>query len=177
MADYIAVNLSSPNTPGLRDLQSAQAAAALLARLQEEQALLTEQTGRRVPIALKVAPDLGEDEISELSDVFLSQNLDALIATNTTIERDQVAGHPLAREAGGLSGAPLTGRSTEVISAFHRRLAGRIPIIGVGGIMSADDALEKLAAGATLVQIYTGFIYQGPELIHEILDSVVQIAS
>ena len=132
VADYIAVNLSSPNTPGLRDLQSADAAARLLARLQQERETLTAETGRNVPLALKVAPDLEQGDIVALSRVFLDQGLDALIATNTTIAREAVADHPLHEETGGLSGAPLTAPSTGVIAAFHAELGDKIPIIEIG---------------------------------------------
>jgi len=170
VADYITVNLSSPNTPGLRDLQSADTTARLLARLQEERTLLEKEHGRFVPLAFKVAPDLEEQHIKDLAHVFQQGGLDALIATNTTIERPLVAGHPLAKEQGGLSGTPVSNRSTEVIAAFHQYLGNSVPIIGVGGIMTADDAAEKLAAGATLLQLYTGFIYRGPHLIKEILN-------
>lgn len=172
VADYIAVNLSSPNTPGLRDLQAADSTAALLGRLKQEQETLTASTGRRVPIALKVAPDLDEEHIAALSQVFLDGGLDGLIATNTTISREAVVGHPHAEEAGGLSGAPLTNRATEVIAAFYAALGDQVPIIGVGGIMSAADAQAKLAAGARLIQIYTGFIYRGPALVRDILASL-----
>ncbi len=172
VADYIAVNLSSPNTPGLRDLQAAEPTARLLAALQEEREKLKAQTGRHVPIAFKVAPDLHPDHISELAGVFQQGGLDALIATNTTIERKKVEGHPLANEQGGLSGAPETQLSTKVIAAFHAELGAKVPIIGVGGIMTAEDALAKLAAGATLLQLYTGFIYKGPGLIQEILNKL-----
>jgi dihydroorotate dehydrogenase len=172
VADYVAVNLSSPNTPGLRDLQAAGSTAALLERLKQEQESLQAATGRTVPIALKVAPDLEPDHIKDLSRVFLDGGLDGLIATNTTISRDAVAGHPHGDEAGGLSGAPLTNRATEVIAAFHAEVGQRIPIIGVGGIMCGKDAVEKIAAGATLVQIYSGFIYRGPELVVEILEAL-----
>jgi dihydroorotate dehydrogenase len=172
VADYVAVNLSSPNTPGLRDLQAADSSARLIEALKKEQEKLAKESGRHVPIALKIAPDLEDGHIRDLSRVFLEQGLEGLIATNTTLERAPVAGHPSAEEAGGLSGAPLTKRSTEVIAAFHAELGSKVPIIGVGGIMSAADAQEKLAAGATLVQLYTGFIYQGPGLVHEILKSL-----
>ena len=177
VADYIAVNLSSPNTPGLRDLQDADSAARLLSRLQQECATLTSASGRRVPLALKVAPDLRDAEIAALSRVFLDHGLDALIATNTTVARDAVADHPLSNEAGGLSGTPLTARSTEVIAAFHAELGDRIPIMGVGGIMTVRDALQKLSAGATLLQIYTGFVYHGPVLLHEILNRLAEPSS
>jgi len=169
VAGYSAVNLSSPNTPGLRVLQAADTTARLLERLHQERERLAHESGRRVPLALKVAPDLADQQITNLARVFLEVGLDALIATNTTITRIDVAGHPHAGESGGLSGAPLAARSTEVIAAFHAILGSRIPIIGVGGIMSANDARAKFNAGATLVQLYTGFIYRGPRLVHEIL--------
>ncbi|MGD1979471.1 MAG: quinone-dependent dihydroorotate dehydrogenase [Akkermansiaceae bacterium] len=168
-ADYITANFSSPNTPGLRDLQSGEAAGKLLDTLKKLQEKLTKQTGRYVPFALKVAPDLDDEQIEVLSGVFRDGGLDFLIATNTTIDREAVKGHPNAKEAGGLSGAPLTGHSTEVIGKFHEHLGEAIPIIGAGGIFSAEDALAKKAAGASLVQIYTGFVYRGPALIHEII--------
>lgn len=170
VADYVAVNLSSPNTPGLRDLQSADTAARLIEALKKEAASLEKEHGRRVPIALKVAPDLDDQAISDLSRVFLDTGLDAVIATNTTIERAAVAGHTNAEEAGGLSGAPLTTKSTEVISSFSSALGGKLPIIAAGGIMTADHALDKLNAGATLVQLYTGFVYAGPQLITDIVN-------
>ncbi|MGJ8676915.1 MAG: quinone-dependent dihydroorotate dehydrogenase [Akkermansiaceae bacterium] len=169
VADYITVNLSSPNTPGLRDLQAADETARLLGTLKEEQEKLTTSSGRRVPIALKVAPDLEPQHIADLSQVFLDGGLDGLIATNTTISRSEVAGCDHAAEAGGLSGSPLTSRSTEVIAAFHSHLGDKIPIIGVGGIMTATDAKEKLQAGAKIVQLYTGFVYNGPPLVKDIL--------
>lgn len=169
VAGYIAVNLSSPNTPGLRDLQGPEASARLLEKLKAAQAKLAKQHGRHVPLLFKVAPDLEETHIRDLSKVFLDGGLDGLIATNTTLDRTAVAGHPRADEAGGLSGRPLTARSTEVIAAFAAELGGRIPIIGVGGITTPEDAREKLRAGASLVQIYTSFIYQGPALVRDIV--------
>ncbi|MFC5049607.1 quinone-dependent dihydroorotate dehydrogenase [Rubritalea spongiae] len=172
IADYVTVNISSPNTPGLRDLQAADDTARLLDALKQEQAQLIEQTGIHMPIALKVAPDMGEAQIAELSKVFLEGGLDGLIATNTTISRDPVIGKPYAQQAGGLSGKPVTQKSTEVIQAFYSHLGEQIPIIGVGGIMTADDAIEKLDAGAKLIQLYTGFIYHGPPLIHSILNKL-----
>ncbi len=168
VAGYIAVNLSSPNTPGLRDLQGPEASARLLEQLKSTQAELAATHHRHVPLLFKVAPDLEENQIRELSRVFLDGGLDGLIATNTTLERATVAGHQFANEAGGLSGRPLTLRSTGVISAFAAELGGRIPIIGVGGISSAEDAVDKIRAGASLVQIYTSFIYQGPALVRRI---------
>lgn len=169
VADYITVNLSSPNTPGLRDLQAADETARLLETLKIEQERLTEETGKHVPIALKVAPDLESQHIADLSEVFLKGGLDGLIATNTTIARDAVSGCKHANEAGGLSGSPLTSRSTEVIQEFYSHLGEQVPIIGVGGIMTAADADQKLKAGAKIIQLYTGFIYNGPPLIKEIL--------
>ncbi|MAF22937.1 MAG: dihydroorotate dehydrogenase (quinone) [Roseibacillus sp.] len=171
VADYIAVNLSSPNTPGLRALQEATAAAHLLERLQAEWASLADQTGRTVPLAIKVAPDLDDEEICALGQIFLDHSLDAIIATNTTINRADIKSAPLAKEAGGLSGAPLGNQSTKVIEAFHQAVGGKIPIIGVGGIMSPSDAQAKIEAGATLLQLYSGFIYHGPRLIRKILSA------
>lgn len=168
-ADYITANFSSPNTPGLRDLQSNEAAGRLLETLKNLQSRLHRETGRYVPFALKVAPDLDAEQIAGLSKVFRDGGLDFLIATNTTIARDAVKGHKNAEEAGGLSGAPLTKHSTEVIGQFHQGLGKEIPIIGAGGIFSARDALAKRQAGASLVQLYTGFVYRGPALIHEII--------
>lgn len=170
VADYVAVNLSSPNTPGLRDLQSEDACARLLGKLKDEQSKLEKKHDRKVPLLFKVAPDLDPEHIEGLSRVFLDGGLDGLIATNTTITRDGVEGHPLIEEAGGLSGRPLTKRSTEVIRQFSSALGGKIPIIGAGGISSVDDAVEKIQAGASLVQVYSAFIYQGPELIQRIAD-------
>ena len=172
VADYITVNLSSPNTPGLRDLQAAEPTARLLQALQEEREKLKANTGRHIPIAFKVAPDLHLDHIKELAQVFTQGGLDALIATNTTIDRKKIEGHKHVEEQGGLSGAPQTELSTRTIAAFRSELDANIPIIGVGGIMTADDAIEKLQAGATLLQLYTGFIYRGPKLIQEILNKL-----
>ncbi len=164
-ASYIAVNLSSPNTPGLRDLQFGEPLRQLLDRLKSEQQLLTARHDRRVPLAVKIAPDLADDDIHQVAAALREFEIDAVIATNTTIARDAVAQLPHGGEAGGLSGAPLTQKSTAVIRTLARELDGKLPIIGVGGIMSAADAAEKLAAGARLVQIYTGFIYAGPPLV------------
>ncbi len=172
VADYVTVNISSPNTPGLRDLQAADDTARLLEALKNEQSKLSEETGVRMPIALKVAPDMGSEQIAELSKVFIDGGLECLIATNTTIERSKVQGYPYCDEAGGLSGAPVTQQSTEVIADFHSHLGAQVPIIGVGGIMTGQDAIDKLQAGAKLVQLYTGFIYNGPPLIKEIIDAV-----
>jgi len=172
VADYVTVNISSPNTPGLRDLQAADDTARLIEALKKEQSKLSEATGIKMPIALKVAPDMGEQQITDLSKVFLDGGLEGLIATNTTIERKPVEGYKHAKEAGGLSGAPVTDAATQVIAQFHSHLGNKVPIIGVGGIMTAQDALDKMNAGATLVQLYTGFIYKGPPLIKEIINAV-----
>jgi dihydroorotate dehydrogenase len=168
VADYVAVNLSSPNTPGLRDLQGAEACARLLDTLKQEQEKLAATHGKRVPLLFKVAPDLDEAHIRDLSRVFLDGGLDGLIATNTTLDRDRVSGHPRADEAGGLSGRPVFEKSTAVLRQFAGHLGGRIPIIGVGGISSLEDARAKIHAGADLVQIYTSFIYQGPALVRQL---------
>jgi dihydroorotate dehydrogenase len=168
VAGYVAVNLSSPNTPGLRDLQGAEASARLLDQLKREQQKLAAEHGKHVPLLFKVAPDLDEDHIRDLSKVFLDGGLDGLIATNTTLDREAVASHPRAGEAGGLSGRTLLGKSNEVLRAFASHLGGRIPIIGVGGVSSLEDAREKIKAGASLVQIYTSFIYQGPRLVRQL---------
>lgn len=170
IADYVAVNLSSPNTPGLRDLQAADASARLLENLKSAQSKLAAQHGRQVPLLFKVAPDLADEEIAALSRVFLDGGLDGLIATNTTLDREAVTGHPSANEAGGLSGPPVREKSTRVIADFATRFSGKIPIIGVGGISSKADAEAKFQAGASLVQIYTSFIYQGPALVRKLID-------
>jgi dihydroorotate dehydrogenase len=175
VADYIAVNLSSPNTPGLRDLQGEDASARLLETLKREQEKLTVEHGKRVPVLFKVAPDLDAAHIAGLAKVFLNGGLDGLISTNTTLDRAKVAGHPRANEAGGLSGRPVAQRSTEVVHAFASHFGGSIPIIGVGGIGSVEDALEKLRAGASLVQIYTAFIYQGPALVKKLVKELPAI--
>jgi dihydroorotate dehydrogenase len=166
-ADYITVNISSPNTPGLRSLQYGDDLKRLLEAIKQEQAVLAQQQGRYVPIAVKVAPDLSAEEIAGMAEVFLACELDGLIATNTTLDKSSVAQLEHGAEQGGLSGKPLTQSSTKVIKQFHEHLAQKVPIIGVGGIMSAEDAVAKLQAGASLVQIYSGFIYAGPQLIKD----------
>ena len=166
-ASYITVNISSPNTPGLRKLQYGDDLRNLIASLKAEQLKLQQQHGRYVPVAIKVAPDLSEAEIREMAQIFSEVQIDALIATNTTLDKSSIQGLRFADEQGGLSGMPLTKQSTEVIRLFREALAKTIPIIGVGGIMSGEDAKAKLAAGASLVQIYTGFVYQGPSLVKD----------
>ncbi|MBI2312247.1 MAG: quinone-dependent dihydroorotate dehydrogenase [Betaproteobacteria bacterium] len=166
-ASYVTVNISSPNTTDLRQLQEAGELDRLLGALKKEQALLAQQHGRSVPLALKIAPDLEPEQIGAIAGLLRSHRVDAVIATNTTVSRQGVEGLPQAGEAGGLSGAPLRARATEVVKRLSRALAGEVPVIGVGGIMAPDDATEKIEAGASLVQIYTGLIYAGPALVRE----------
>ena len=168
-ASYVAVNVSSPNTRDLRQLQGADELGALAGKLKTEQKRLADAHGRYVPLVLKIAPDLDDAELGAIAKCLLRHRLDGVLATNTTVSRAGVAGLRHAAEAGGLSGAPLREASTALIRKLARLLEGRVPIIGVGGVMSAADARAKLAAGASLVQIYTGVIYRGPQLIGEIL--------
>lgn len=170
-ATYITVNISSPNTPGLRSLQYGDALNELLSALKAEQTALAEQYGKYVPVAVKIAPDLNAEEVNSIAECLIANNIDGVIATNTTLARDKVAHLPFGNEQGGLSGAPVKDKSTEVIQLLAKALDNKLPIIGVGGIASAADAQEKIAAGAKLVQVYTGFIYQGPELIKNIVKS------
>lgn len=164
-ADYITVNISSPNTPGLRTLQYGEELDSLLASLKSEQLKLAAQHEVYKPIAIKVAPDLSPGEIIGIARSLLKNNMDAVIATNTTLSRDAVKQYRYGNEKGGLSGEPVRELSTNVIKQFYRVLGNQIPIIGVGGIFSAKDAQDKLDAGAQLVQIYTGLVYKGPELV------------
>ena len=173
-ADYVTLNISSPNTPGLRALQDEAPLAVLLAALKHEQGLLAHTHGRYVPIALKIAPDLDDTGIDAIARLLIMHKMDAVIATNTTITRPGLEQEPLAFETGGLSGQPLRALSTQVIRRLHASLQGRIPIIGVGGIGNADEAWEKLIAGANLVQLYTAFIYQGPGVVGEIVRGLVE---
>ena len=168
-ASYITVNISSPNTPGLRTLQYGDELYALVAALKQRQAELADRYSYYVPLTIKVAPDLNADGIESMAAVFLEQKIDGLIATNTTLARDAVQGQTHAHEQGGLSGKPVTQQSTQVIQQFARIFKGDIPIIGVGGISSTADAQDKLDAGASLLQLYTGFIYQGTDLIQQCL--------
>jgi dihydroorotate dehydrogenase len=166
-ASYVTVNISSPNTKGLRDLQQEQQLEQLLARLASVRERLARVHGKRVPLALKVAPDLQASEIETIAASVLRHRIDGLIATNTSLSREGVARSPHANEAGGLSGAPILGRSTAILASFRDRLAGKVALIGAGGIVSADDARTKIDAGASLVQLYTGLIYRGPALVRE----------
>jgi dihydroorotate dehydrogenase len=169
IASYVTVNISSPNTAGLRSLQQGEELDFLLGALKKQQEALAIQHGRRVPLALKLAPDLDDSALEQIADQLLAHGVDAVIATNTTTSRDGVSGLRWADETGGLSGRPLGKRSTHAIGVLAGRLGARIPIIGVGGILDAADACEKLAAGASLVQVYTGLIYRGPDLVGDIL--------
>lgn len=168
-AGYIAVNISSPNTPGLRSLQYGDALDSLLASLKARQIELAETRGKYVPLALKIAPDMTEAELIQVADALVRHQIDGVIATNTTLDRTLLEGMPHAHEAGGLSGPPLKNKSTEVIRLLNSELKGKLPIIGVGGIDSVISAKEKMLAGAELVQVYTGFIYHGPRLVKNIV--------
>lgn len=164
-ADYITVNISSPNTPGLRNLQFGDSLSQLLAPLKAEQTALHKATGRYVPIAVKIAPDMDEGEIHQVAGILLQEGMDGVIATNTTITRVGVEEYENGNEAGGLSGLPVRDKSTYVIKTLNACLGGKLPIIGVGGILDGASAADKIRAGASLVQIYSGFIYEGPALI------------
>jgi dihydroorotate dehydrogenase len=171
-ASYVTVNISSPNTQNLRQLQAADALDHLLGQLKSEQTELAQIHGKYVPMAVKIAPDLDETQIQSIAALLTAHRIDGVIATNTTISRTGIEHLPVAQESGGLSGAPLTQRATAVIRQLHHVLQGAVPVIGVGGIMSADDAQDKLRAGASLIQIYTGLIYRGPDLVKEIARAV-----
>jgi dihydroorotate dehydrogenase len=173
-ADYVTVNISSPNTKNLRALQSDDALDALLAALTERKALLEQQQARRVPMFLKIAPDLDGEQIAVIAATVRRHGVDGVVATNTTVARDAVKGLPHADEAGGLSGAPVREASNRVLRALRSSLGEGFPIIGVGGVMSGEDAKAKIAAGADLVQVYTGFIYRGPSLVPEIARALSQ---
>ncbi len=166
-ADYVTVNISSPNTKNLRQLQSSAALQALLGRLRERCDRLNSRKGSKVPLVLKIAPDLETDEIDAIAQLLLLFSIDGVLATNTTLSREQVLHAADAPEAGGLSGAPLLAPSNQVIAKLRAALGPKFPIIGVGGILSANDALEKIRAGADVVQLYTGLIYRGPKLVYE----------
>ncbi len=173
-ADYVAVNVSSPNTPGLRALQTGGVLGRLLASLKAEQATLAAQHGRYVPLALKISPDLGDSELADISRLVRVHRIDAVIATNTTVARPGLAHEPLAQEPGGLSGAPLKALANDVIRKLYKHLRGEIPIIGVGGIETVEDAWEKLVAGAAILQVYTALIYEGPGLVRKIVEGLAQ---
>lgn len=172
LADYVTVNISSPNTTGLRDLQQGEALRGFIGTLREAQEKLGAQHGRRTPMLVKIAPDLDDAQIDAIAATLLEAGVDGIIATNTTISRAQIPGHRLAHETGGLSGKPLYAKSTAVLSRLRARVGDRIPLIGVGGIVSGSDAVAKMAAGASLVQFYTGMIYRGPQLIGESVEAI-----
>lgn len=169
LADYVTVNISSPNTQNLRQLQQGDEIKRLLAVLKEEQAVLQAQHGKYTPIVIKIAPDLSAEELMHIARLLREYAFDGVIATNTTIDRAMLGDHPLAKEAGGLSGAPVKAKATHVVAALKSELSDAVPIIAAGGILTAADAQEKFAAGASLVQIYSGLIYQGPQLVTDIL--------
>ena len=171
-ADYVAINISSPNTPGLRELQNEMALENLLAAIGEQRRRLEDRHQLRRPLALKLSPDLDRRAVPALADILRCHAVDGLIATNTTLDREPVSGHRLAAEAGGLSGAALRERSREVLSAFARELGGEIPIISVGGIDSVAEARLRFELGASLIQLYTGLIYRGPGLVNRIAESL-----
>jgi len=171
-ASYITVNISSPNTPGLRDLQYGESLRQLLSRLKQEQTALAAEHNCYVPLAVKIAPDMDSEQLADVAICVRDEKLDAIIATNTTLSREGVENMANGHEAGGLSGAPLTDRSTAVIGELYQLLGDTVPIIGVGGITSGADAKAKLDAGAKLVQIYSGFIYAGPKLIGDCVEAI-----
>lgn len=166
-ASYVTLNLSSPNTPGLRALQTGASLRRLLAVMHEERERLAGYHGRRVPLVIKLAPDLDEAELDQAAEAFLDHRPDAVMATNTTLSRAGIADLELASETGGLSGRPLESLANQVLEGLADRLQGEIPLIGVGGILDAEGARRKQAAGASLVQVYTGLIYRGPMLVRE----------
>jgi dihydroorotate dehydrogenase len=175
-ATYVVVNVSSPNTKNLRDLQSSEALDALLGAVMGRRAALAKRHGAVKPLLVKVAPDLDGAQIDAISKLALKHAIDGLIATNTTVAREPVKGHRHESQTGGLSGLPLFGPSTDVLRRFSRALGGRVPLVGVGGILAGADARAKLDAGAALVQLYTGFVYRGPALIGECRQALMPAA-
>ena len=177
LADYITINMSSPNTPGLRDLQFGESFQKLLAGIKTKQAELHNQHRKYVPVIVKIAPDMNDDELKDIAQSLIEHNIDGVIATNTTVGREGVENSEFKDEAGGLSGNPVREKSTETIRKLSTYVDGQIPIIGVGGIACGRDAQEKIEAGASLVQIYSGFIYNGPKLIADASYAIRQGAS
>ena len=174
-ASYVTVNVSSPNTPGLRTLQFGDSLKQLLEALRQRQEDLTAEHGKRVPLAIKIAPDMSDEETVEVARALIETGMDAVIATNTTLSRVGVEGLQFADQAGGLSGAPVREQSTHVVRVLAGELSGRLPIIAAGGVTEGRHAAEKIAAGASLVQIYSGFIYRGPALISEAVDAIAAL--
>ena len=171
-ASYITVNVSSPNTPGLRTLQFGDSLKQLLDALAERRERLAAEQGKRVPLAIKIAPDMSDEETALVAAALIESGMDAVIATNTTLSRERVEGLPFGGEAGGLSGAPVLEKSTHIVKVLAGELGGKLPIIAAGGITEGRHAAQKIAAGASLVQIYSGFIYKGPALIREAVDAI-----
>ena len=170
---FVTVNISSPNTRNLRALQGGSELDALLGAVKARQAELAQRHGKFMPVAVKIAPDLEDEQIAEMAALFKKHRMDAVIATNTTLSREGVAGLPHGNEAGGLSGAPVRERSNHVLAALHQALGGEVPLIGAGGILEGRHAREKIEAGASLVQVYTGLIYRGPELVRECVQALL----
>ena len=173
-ASYVAINISSPNTKNLRQLQGGDELDSLLEQLKAEQEILADLHGKYVPLAVKIAPDLDQEQIRQIAALLVRHRIDGVIATNTTLSRAGVENLPHGNESGGLSGAPVREKSTEVIRQLAAALNGALPIIGVGGILSGADAVEKIQAGASLVQIYSGMIYRGPDLVTEAVRAIAQ---
>ena len=174
-ADYVTVNISSPNTPGLRNLQFGDSLKSLLSTLKAAQKRLEQQHNKYTPILVKIAPDMDQEETKMVAEALIENEMDGVIATNTTLEREAVAGHEHANEAGGLSGKPVQGSSTQVLAWLSQELKDKMPIIGVGGIIDGPSAAEKMKNGAALVQVYSGFIYRGPKLISEASDAIAAV--
>ena len=174
-ASYVTVNVSSPNTPGLRSLQFGDSLKQLLEALRQRQEDLAAEHGKRVPLAIKIAPDMSDEETAQVAAALIESGMDAVIATNTTLGREGVTGLKHGDEAGGLSGAPVRDKSTHTVKVLASELGGRLPIIAVGGITEGKHAAEKIAAGASLVQIYSGFIYKGPALIRQAVDALAAL--
>ena len=171
-ADYIVINISSPNTPDLRNLQHGDYLQDLLYALKKQQIVLAKKFGKYIPLLVKVAPDLNQVEIESMSKIFLTQKIDGLISTNTSIDKNSVKDLLHGQEMGGLSGEPVFTKSLQTQNAFYKSFGDKIPIIGVGGVCDADSAANRLNSGASLIQIYTGFIYQGPGLIYDIINKL-----
>lgn len=172
LADYLTVNISSPNTKGLRDLQAGDALIGLLDGLAQCRSRLADVSGRKVPVALKIAPDVTDEQVRSMADAVIRYGFDGIIATNTTIDRAAVTEHRYAQQAGGLSGAPVRDVATRVLRVLKDHVGNACALIGVGGVMEPQDAVAKLAAGADLVQIYTGLIYRGPRLVGECVEAM-----
>jgi dihydroorotate dehydrogenase len=172
VASYVTINISSPNTKNLRQLQNSQGLEKLLLELTQERALLSEQYGKKVPLFLKIAPDLEPGQIFEIANLLERFEIDALIATNTTISRENVKSEIDHHQSGGLSGKPIKDLSNHIVATFYRLLEGRTPIIGVGGIHTGTDALQKKNFGAKVIQIYSGLIYEGPQLIKDCINAL-----